>query len=177
MNNKTLASLVKEAREKLGISQREISRRTGIDNNTLAKIEKGERKKPNVLILKKLSYILELDLEKLMKLADYNDQDIEVALNQRSNTITIIGKDNQIIMLEDVIIYQEDKLICKQILKELMTQVDYDKLQILKNMNEAEKKKAINTFKVFIKQNNNDIKQLKEEIENINNKLNKKNKK
>ena len=43
MNDKTLASLVKEAREKIGISQREVSRRTGIDNNTLAKIEKGER--------------------------------------------------------------------------------------------------------------------------------------
>lgn len=40
MNDKTLASLVKETREKIGISQRELSRRTGIDNNTLAKIEK-----------------------------------------------------------------------------------------------------------------------------------------
>ena len=45
MNNKTLASVVKEAREKINISQRELSRITGIDNNTIAKIEKGERKK------------------------------------------------------------------------------------------------------------------------------------
>ena len=36
MKDKTLASVVKEAREKLGISQRELSRRTGIDNNTVA---------------------------------------------------------------------------------------------------------------------------------------------
>ena len=43
MNNKTLASVVKEAREKIGISQRELSRITVIDNNTIAKIEKGER--------------------------------------------------------------------------------------------------------------------------------------
>ena len=42
MKNKTLASVVKEAREKLNISQRELSRITGIDNNTIAKIEKGE---------------------------------------------------------------------------------------------------------------------------------------
>ena len=58
MNDKTLASLVKETREKIGISQRELSRRTGIDNNTLAKIEKGERKKPNVLSLRKISFLL-----------------------------------------------------------------------------------------------------------------------
>ena len=54
MENKTLASVVKNAREKIGISQRELSRRTGIDNNTIAKIEKGERKKPNVLSLRKI---------------------------------------------------------------------------------------------------------------------------
>ena len=56
MENKTLASVVKSAREKLGISQRELSRRTGIDNNTVAKIEKGERKKPNVLSLRKIEH-------------------------------------------------------------------------------------------------------------------------
>ncbi|MBR3162125.1 MAG: helix-turn-helix transcriptional regulator [Bacilli bacterium] len=43
MDNKSLASVISSAREKLGISQRELSRRTGIDNNTVAKIEKGER--------------------------------------------------------------------------------------------------------------------------------------
>lgn len=36
-------------REKLGISQRELSRQTGVDNNTIAKLEKGMRKKPNTL--------------------------------------------------------------------------------------------------------------------------------
>lgn len=41
MNNKTLAGVVKEAREKINISQRKLSRITGIDNNTIAKIEKG----------------------------------------------------------------------------------------------------------------------------------------
>ena len=40
MNNKTLASVVKAAREKIDITQRELSRITGIDNNTIAKIEK-----------------------------------------------------------------------------------------------------------------------------------------
>ena len=76
MKDKTLASVVKEAREKLGISQRELSRRTGIDNNTVAKIEKGERKKPNILSLRKLiifvkslSEIIQVLLRYLAKLS------------------------------------------------------------------------------------------------------------
>ena len=63
MNNKTLASVVRKVREKINISLRELSKITGIDNNTIAKIEKGERKKINVLSLKKLNLVLNLSLE------------------------------------------------------------------------------------------------------------------
>ena len=51
MNNKTLASVVKEAREKINISQRELSRITGIDNNAITKIKKVERSKNNLLMI------------------------------------------------------------------------------------------------------------------------------
>ena len=85
MNDKTLASLVKEAREKIGISQRELSRRTGIDNNTLAKIEKGERKKPNVLSLRKLALVLDLSLDELMELANYNRSEFNIISNRILN--------------------------------------------------------------------------------------------
>ena len=88
MKDKTLASVVKDAREKLGISQRELSRRTGIDNNTLAKIEKGERKKPNVLSLRKLALILDLSLDELMKLANYDESEFNIISNK------IINKEN-----------------------------------------------------------------------------------
>ena len=40
MNNISLATLVKEARLNKKISQRELTRRTGVDNNTISKIEK-----------------------------------------------------------------------------------------------------------------------------------------
>lgn len=40
----TLGELIKK-REKLGISQRELSRQTGVDNNTITKLEKGMPKK------------------------------------------------------------------------------------------------------------------------------------
>ena len=60
------------------ISQRELSRRTGIDNNTISQIEKGERKKPNSLSLIKLSQELELDLDDLMNLSGYSKEDIDM---------------------------------------------------------------------------------------------------
>ena len=53
MNDNTLASAVKETREKINMSQWELSRITGIDN-VIVKIKKVERKKLNVLSLKKL---------------------------------------------------------------------------------------------------------------------------
>lgn len=53
MNDNTLASAVKETREKINRSQWELSRITGIDN-VIVKIKKVERKKLNVLSLKKL---------------------------------------------------------------------------------------------------------------------------
>ena len=62
MNNKTLSEIIKNARIEKGISQRELSRRTGIDNNTIAKIENVSRKKPNALSLKKLAFVLNLEL-------------------------------------------------------------------------------------------------------------------
>ena len=55
MNNESLSKLVREARIIKKISQRELARRTGVDNNTISKIEKGNRLKPNILRLKKLS--------------------------------------------------------------------------------------------------------------------------
>ena len=95
MNNKTLASVISSAREKIGISQRELSRRTGIDNNTVAKIEKGERKKPNTLSLIKLSKELDIDLKLLLELSGYTKEDaimFENLIKDNPNNIISINK-------------------------------------------------------------------------------------
>ena len=81
---KTLAEAISTSRKKLGITQRELSRRTNIDNNTIAKIEKGERKKPNVLSLKKLAFALDIDSDKLLKLAGYTKEEIKIANDDAS---------------------------------------------------------------------------------------------
>ena len=163
MENKTLASVVKSAREKLGISQRELSRRTGIDNNTVAKIEKGERKKPNVLSLRKISFLLNLDLEELLKLAGYNEQDIEVSINQ--NSFIISSGNAPLIALEDMINRNKDELLSRRILKELGTKIDYNEIYFINKMNSKDRNKSIKTFKNFLKDNDKEIKKLSDQIE------------
>ena len=172
MENKTLASVVKSARETLGISQRELSRRTGIDNNTVAKIEKGERKKPNVLSLRKISFLLNLDLEELLKLAGYNEQDIEVSINQ--NSFIISSGNAPLITLEDMINRNKDELLSRRILKELGTKIDYNEIDFINRMNSKDRNKSIKTFKNFLKDNDKEIKKLSDQIEEELKMLNKK---
>ncbi len=71
-----LGKVITEAREKLGISQRELSRRANMDCAEVSRIESGKRMKPNILYLKGIAETLNLSMVDLMKLAGYNDIDI-----------------------------------------------------------------------------------------------------
>lgn len=75
-----LGKVIAEAREKVGISQRELSRRANMDCAEVSRIEAGKRQKPNVLYLKGIADTLNLSMVDLMKLAGYND--IEINLGQ-----------------------------------------------------------------------------------------------
>src|SRR5699024_947235 len=75
-NTTELGKYISEAREKVGISQRELARRSNMDCAEVSRIESGKRKKPNILYLKGISETLGLSLVKLMKLAGYNDVEI-----------------------------------------------------------------------------------------------------
>lgn len=71
-----LGKIISEARKKLGISQRELARKSNMDCAEVSRIEAGKRLKPNVLYLKGIAETLGLSLVKLMKLAGYDDIDI-----------------------------------------------------------------------------------------------------
>ena len=71
-----LGKVIAEAREKVGISQRELSRRANMDCAEVSRIETGKRLKPNVLYLKGIADTLNLSMVDLMKLAGYNDIEI-----------------------------------------------------------------------------------------------------
>ena len=174
MNNKTLASVVKEARDKLGISQRELSRMTGIDNNTLAKIEKGERKKPNVLSLQKLSVVLKLDIAKLMKLADYSDDAIQAIANNNYNSFAIHNENMPVIMLADIINDSKEQILIRKILKELLDECDIKNMNIAKNLKENEIKKVMKHIEKTRKKIDEEIINYSELVENLSKLLNEK---
>ena len=75
-NTTELGKIISEAREKLGISQRELARKSNMDCAEVSRIEAGKRLKPNILYLKGIAETLGLSLVKLMKLAGYDDVDI-----------------------------------------------------------------------------------------------------
>ena len=75
-NTTELGKTINEAREKIGISQRELARQANMDCAEVSRIEAGKRLKPNVLYLKGIAETLNLSMVDLMKLAGYNDIDI-----------------------------------------------------------------------------------------------------
>ena len=168
MNNKTLASVVKAAREKIDISQRELSRITGIDNNTIAKIEKGERKKPNVLSLKKLSSVLNLSLEDLMELCDYSKEEIEATVNNSYSSIVIKPENAPILVLDDIVNQMQDELYIKMVIKELLENCNLEELSIISELDKKEQNRVIKLIKKFIKDNSKEIESKKESIDDLN---------
>ncbi len=75
-NTTKLGKTISEAREKVGISQRELARQANMDCAEVSRIEAGKRLKPNVLYLKGIAETLNLSMVDLMKLAGYNDIEI-----------------------------------------------------------------------------------------------------
>lgn len=74
-----LSSTITNARKKAGISQRELARRVNMDCAEVSRIEAGKRLKPNVLYLKGIAENLKLNLIDLMKMAGYDEIDINKA--------------------------------------------------------------------------------------------------
>lgn len=66
-------NIIKEAREKKGISQRELARITNISNATISEIESKKIDIPNIDTLIKLCRTLELDIIDLLIYYGYTD--------------------------------------------------------------------------------------------------------
>ena len=56
----------------------QISTLSKENQTTISKIEKGVRKKPNVISLIKLSDVLDIDIGKLLKASGYSKNEIQV---------------------------------------------------------------------------------------------------
>lgn len=175
MNNKTLSEIIKNARIKKGISQRELSRQTGIDNNTIAKIENGSRKKTNALSLKKLAFVLNLELSELLVLSGYTKNDIDLILEKDLNEIVVLPNENRKnpIFLEDMLNDNKNSLLFKASLKELLDKSDFSVLDSFKSKNKSEQKIILEELRKYKDNNNQEIKGLEEHIKNLEEMFNK----
>lgn len=73
MNSDELKNFIENARINKDLSQRELARISGISRSTLNNIINGKIKKVNVDSLKRIAETLDLSLEKLLKIARYDE--------------------------------------------------------------------------------------------------------
>lgn len=150
MSKNALGELIKNAREKKGMSQRELSRQSGIDNNTIAKLEKGERKKPNIFALKKIAYILHIDLEFLLTAAGYSKEDIEFELNTIANDVAFSAKDGKpVVLISEITQTKEEELITRKAICELIDSCNFEDLKIYKKSSSRDKKVISRGFEIY----------------------------
>jgi len=60
METKDFANIIKEARAKEGLTQRELAEKSGVKYSTLVKIETGVIKNPRVMNIIKLQEVIKL---------------------------------------------------------------------------------------------------------------------
>ena len=73
MNSEELKILIEDARIKKGISQRELAKQTGISRSTLNDLINGKIKKVDIDDLRKIAETLDMSLQKLLKVAGYDE--------------------------------------------------------------------------------------------------------
>ena len=130
-----LGKVISEAREKLGISQRELARQAKMDCAEVSRIEAGKRLKPNVLYLKGIADTLGLSLVDLMKYAGYADTDINWGKDLTSKR-SITDYQNQIKeykdfyfnVLQDIESRRTNAFACKGIITDLIDKIELSKL-------------------------------------------------
>lgn len=66
MQEKKIGEVIAEAREKAGLSQRQLAKIANISNAQLSKIESGEIETPNPKMLRRISNHINLNYQKLM---------------------------------------------------------------------------------------------------------------
>ena len=73
MNSEKLQNLILEAIERKHISQRELAKLTGISRSTLNDLINGKIKKVDIDDLRKIAETLDMSLQKLLKVAGYDE--------------------------------------------------------------------------------------------------------
>ena len=108
---KMLSDLIKNKRNELGISQKELAKRIDVNDSYIAKIESGVTKKPSVTILINLGRELKLSIFDLCNSAGYSKREMYDLFNIGANESNLLS-DFDIVSEEDVkdFVYYDDDL-------------------------------------------------------------------
>ena len=66
-NENNIGENIKKRRAKLGLSQEDFAKKSGVKYTTLTKIESGVIKTPSVVIMAKIAKALDVNIEELIK--------------------------------------------------------------------------------------------------------------
>lgn len=164
MQKKELADVIREARENKGISQRELARQIGVDNSSIAKIEKGHINKPTELVLKKVAKCLDIDIIELLKLADYDENDIQFITSQTEKNIIDYFDNASLYEVNQMIEYLKKELKATTNLRNAMVHYNLDNLDTVTDLNSKEKKKLIQDWNHQVEEHNLKISNLEATI-------------
>lgn len=138
MSENKLGRIINDARSKLGISQRELARRSGVDIAEISRIESGARKKPNVLSLSKIAHVLSVSNDELMKSCGYSDEEINIYNNRKYSNFFIGDKNKFIRSMEEIILNQRYEAIIKKYTLELFDKYSFFDSSLYKELSKEE---------------------------------------
>ena len=93
MNSGELKNLIEDARIKKGISQRELAKQTGISRSTLNDLINGKIKKVDIDDLRKIAETSDMSLQKLLRVAGYDEMLFYLSKDKYANKSTKDLKD------------------------------------------------------------------------------------
>ena len=135
-NSTELGKTISKARENVGISQRELARQANMDCAEVSRIESGKRLKPNVLYLKGIADTLNLSMVDLMKMAGYDDVEINWGRDfTDKRSIADYQKQIEIYekfyfdVLEDIDERRKNAFACKGIIADIIDKIELAKIE------------------------------------------------
>lgn len=124
-----LANLIRETRERKGLSQRQLSLLSGISNSEISRIEAGERKNPSPDTLRALAKPLGLSYESLMMAAGYLTDTSKQSMESADRILEAISSDPE---LREFWIQAHKRPTLKLLFKQVKDATDEDIRKIIR---------------------------------------------
>lgn len=132
----TFGEYIKNLRNEIGLSQRDLAAKSNVSNAEISRIETGERKNPSPIVLKAIAPFLGVAYEELLKKAGYIEEVIDhkgftenIYKDEAGNLIDITKQ------IKDM--YEKDKSWANLAYRVSASDLSENELQIIKAQTEV----------------------------------------